>query len=116
MRRKMSTFRIGLILSAFFFLVSCYRVIYLEETDPLTAEAGNEVFNDSYIHSIELFMSSEDWQAIIEEAAVYENTNPKRPYYEALCIFDGTLLANPIGQSVNQSFLLPQTKQLHVLT
>ena len=66
MRRMMSTLRIALILAANLFLASCYRVVYLEETDPLTADAGKEVFNDSFIHSVELYMSERDWQAIIE--------------------------------------------------
>lgn len=100
------------VLLLLFFLVeaSCYRVVYLEETDPSTAETGNEVFNESYIHSVELFMSGRDWQAIIEEAAAYENTNPKRPFYQALCIFDGTLLSNPIGLRLKGHISIPLSR------
>jgi spore coat protein CotH len=87
----------GLFLAMILLVTGCYRVVYLEETDPETAFAGNNVFDDSFIHSVELFLSREDWQAIIDEAAAYENTNPKRPYYQALLIFDGTLLNAPVG-------------------
>lgn len=99
-----------MILSVTFSVVSCYREVYLEDSDPLRAEAGKEVFNDSYIHSVELFMSDRDWQAIIEEAAAYENTNPKRPYYEALCIFDGSLLGHPIGIRLKGHISIPLSR------
>lgn len=89
---------------------SCYREVYPEETDALTADAGKQVFNDACIHSVELFMSHEDWQAIIDEAAVYENTNPKRPYYQALCIFDGTLLNNPVGIRLKGHISIPLSR------
>ena len=106
----MSTLRITLILSIMLSPASCYRVVYLEEVDPITAEAGNQVFNDSYIHSLELFMSERDWQAIIGEAMAYENTNPDRPYYEALCIFDGNLVGNPIGIRLKGHISIPLSK------
>ena len=99
-----------MILSVTFSLVSCYREVYLEDSDPLTAEAGKVVFNDTYIHSVELFMSDRDWQSIIEEAAAYENTNPKRPYYEALCIFDGTLLGHPVGIRLKGHISIPLSR------
>ena len=91
-------------------LTSCYRLVYLDETDPETANAGNRVFDDSYIHTIELFMSAEDWQAIIDEAEVYENTNPDRPFYQSLLIFDGELMNNPIGIRLKGHISIPLSR------
>lgn len=91
-------------------LASCYRVAYLVEADPEIVNAGRAVFDDSYIHSVELYLSAEDWQALIEEAAVYENTNPKRPYYKALLIFDGKLLDKPIGIRLKGHISIPLSR------
>jgi len=59
--------------------------------------AGLEVFDESIIHTVELTVAGTDWQAIIDEAEAYENTNPDRPYYHAQLRFDGKTLESDIG-------------------
>ncbi len=59
--------------------------------------AGVAVFDDSKVHTVELTISPSDWQKIIQEAAEYENTNPKRPYYPAQLVFDGAPAGGDIG-------------------
>jgi len=88
---------VGLILLNWILLPSCYRLVYIEDENPETGPAGIQVFNESVIHTVELSIAENDWQAIIEEADAYENTNPDRPYYQAQLRFDGELMDNDIG-------------------
>ena len=76
---------------------SCYRVEEVWESEPEDGSAGLEVFDESLVHTVELTLSGADWNAIIDEAEAYENTNPDRPYYETRLIFDGQTLDYPIG-------------------
>jgi spore coat protein CotH len=87
----------GLILFIWVSAVACYRTVIIPEENPETGPAGLEVFDESIIHTIELTLSAEDWQAIIDEAAAYENVNPDRPYYHAQLRFDGKTMDNDIG-------------------
>jgi len=87
----------GLILFIWVSVVSCYRTVIIPEENPETGPAGLEVFDESYVHTIELTLSEADWTAIKEEAAAYENVNPDRPYYRAQLRFDGEALDNDIG-------------------
>ncbi len=59
--------------------------------------AGLVVFDNTTVHTVDVTLSSQDWQAIIDEAAIYENTNPDRPYYRAQARFDGKALDGDIG-------------------
>jgi len=61
------------------------------------SDAGQRVFDDTIIHTVALQLGAADWQAIIDEAAAYENTNPTRPYYRAKVTFDGEALTGDIG-------------------
>jgi spore coat protein CotH len=88
---------IGLILINGILVVSCYRLVYIEDEIPETGPAGIKIFNISFIHTVELSIAENDWQAIIDEAAAYENTNPVRPYYHAQLSFDGKMLDSDIG-------------------
>ena len=88
---------IGLILIIGVLVASCYRLVYVEDEIPETGPAGIRVFNESVIHTVELSIAEDDWQAIIDEADAYENTNPDRPYYHAQLSFDGEMLDNDIG-------------------
>ena len=76
---------------------SCYRVEEVWETEPEKGKAGLEVFDESLVHTVDLTLSASDWNAIIDEAEAYENTNPERPYYQARLIFDGHTLDHPVG-------------------
>jgi spore coat protein CotH len=76
---------------------ACYRVEEVWDTESESVNAGMEVFDESMVHTVELTLSGTDWNAIIDEAEAYENTNPERPYYQAQLIFDGQALAHPIG-------------------
>jgi spore coat protein CotH len=87
----------GLILFGCLLFASCERIVYLEDENADEGPAGLVVFDESLIHRVELFLSEADWQAIIEEAAAYENVNPKRPYYSAHMHFDGQVMDNDIG-------------------
>ena len=78
----------GLILLSWVLVASCERL-----EDP----AFPEVFDESFVHTVELLLSEVDWQAIIEEADAYENVNPVRPYYHAQLRFDGQTLDGDIG-------------------
>ncbi len=86
-----------LILLIWIAVSSCYRLVYLEDDLRESGPAGIKVFNESIIHSVELTIAEADWQAIIDEAAAYENTNPDRPYYQAQLRFDGETLEYDIG-------------------
>jgi len=90
-------FIISLFLLNWILLPSCYRLVYIEDEFPETGPAGIKVFNESVIHTVELSMAENDWQAIIDEADAYENTNPDRPYYQAQLRFDGKMLDSDIG-------------------
>jgi len=88
---------IGLFLLIGIVMPSCYRL-----EDPMDSEEeiftdDVDVFNESIIHFVELFLSEDDWQAIIDEADAYENVNPVRPYYHAQLRFDGVSLKYDIG-------------------
>ena len=87
----------GLILLNWILVTSCERVVYLDDNNPDAEYAGLEVFDESFVHTLELFLSEASWQAIIEEAAAYENVNPDRPYYHAQLSFDGETLDSDIG-------------------
>jgi len=87
----------GLILLNWILVTSCERVVYLDDNNPDAEYAGLEVFDESFVHTLELFLSEASWQAIIEEAAAYENDNPARPYYHAQLSFDGETLDSDIG-------------------
>jgi len=88
---------IGLLLLNGILFTSCYRLVYVDDENPETGPAGIRVFNESVIHTVELSIAEKDWQAIIDEASAYENTNPDRPYYQAQLSFDGKVLDNDIG-------------------
>ena len=66
-----------------------------QEADP--AHAGDRVFDDSRIHTIQIELGAADWQAIIDAADAYENVNAKFPYAPARVAFDGEELAGDIG-------------------
>ena len=68
-----------------------------DTSSPSDDPAGGEVFDDTIVHSVALELGASDWQAIIDEAAAYENTNPRRPYYRARVTFDGETLDGDIG-------------------
>jgi len=85
------------ILLNFLLASSCERLEGPLEKNPDPSTAGKRVFEESVIHTLALQLAAEDWQAIIEEAAAYENTNPERPYYRAQLIFDGEMLNDDIG-------------------
>jgi spore coat protein CotH len=87
----------GLILLSWIIVVSCERLVDPVDGNLDTALAGLEVFDESIIHTVELFLSEGDWQAIISEAEAYENVNPIRPYYYAQLHFDGKKLDSDIG-------------------
>ena len=91
----------GLILLNWILVTSCERVVYLDDNNPDAEFAGHEVFDESFVHTLELFLSEASWQAIIEEAAAYENVNPDRPYYHAQLSFDGETLDSDIGIRLN---------------
>ena len=63
----------------------------------LPAPAGSIVFDDSFVHAIDLTLAAADWQAIIDEAAAYVNDNADRPYYPAQASFDGDPLDGDVG-------------------
>jgi spore coat protein CotH len=87
----------GLLVLNWILLPSCYRLVYIEDEFTETGPAGTKVFNESVIHTVELSMAENDWQAIIAEAGAYENTNPDRPYYQVQLRFDGEMLEADIG-------------------
>jgi len=88
---------IGLILLNGILFTSCYRLVYVDDENPETGPAGISVFNESVVHTVALSIAEKDWQAIIDEASAYENTNPDRSYYQAHLSFDGKVLDNDIG-------------------
>lgn len=68
------------------------------DDDPTTSTpAGDSVFDDSFVHSLELELGPEDWQSIIDEAAAYVNDNSEHPYCRARVRFDGGALAADVG-------------------
>jgi len=87
----------GFILLNWILVASCDRLEDPADENPQTDPADLEVFDETIVHSVELTLSAADWQAIIDEAEVYENTNPKRPYYRAQISFDGHSLDHDIG-------------------
>jgi len=87
----------GLILLNWILVISCDRLDDPADENPQTNPADLEVFDESIVHTVELTLSAADWQAIIDEAEAYENTNPKRPYYHAQISFDGNRLDHDIG-------------------
>lgn len=58
---------------------------------------GLKVFDNTVVHTVKLVLAKADWQAIIDEAAAYENNNAKRPYYHAVLTFDGEEVDGDIG-------------------
>jgi spore coat protein H len=70
---------------------------WAEDGGGATEAAGKRVFDESKVHDIKLVVDATDWQAIVAEAAAYENTNPKRPYYRAKVNFDGEDIEGEIG-------------------
>jgi len=87
----------GLILLTWLLAGSCDPLKDSVDGNQETDFAGLQVFDGSIIHTIELFLSEDDWQAIINEAEAYENVNPIRPYYHAELRFDGKKLDNDVG-------------------
>lgn len=86
-----------LITLVLFAVASCDTLNDSGKGDPDNDSAGFKVFDESFVHTVELFLSEDDWLAIISEAEAYENTNPVRPYYNAKIRFDGEALDSDIG-------------------
>jgi spore coat protein CotH len=87
----------GFILLTFLLIASCDSLKDSGKGSMETDFAGFEVFDESNVHTVELFLSEDDWQAIIDEAETYQNVNPIRPYYHAQLRFDGKTLESDIG-------------------
>ncbi len=68
-----------------------------DDTAGPVEDPGERVFSNTAVHTVALTLAPQDWQAIIDEAAVYVNDNPKRPYYPARLVFDGDELDGDIG-------------------
>ena len=69
----------------------------LKEDGGKVENPGKKVFEMSLVHEIEIEIAVDDWQAIIDEAAVYVNNNPARPYYRAKVSFDDEKLDGDVG-------------------
>lgn len=67
------------------------------EADVVETPPGDDVFAEGVVHTVSLTLAAGAWDAIIAEAAAYENTNPDRPYYPAQLTFDGAALSGDIG-------------------
>lgn len=78
-------------------VASCDALNDSGKEDPDSNSAGFKVFDESFVHTVELSLSEDDWLAIINEAKAYENNNPVRPYYNAKIRFDGEVLDSDIG-------------------
>jgi spore coat protein CotH len=59
--------------------------------------AGDRVFDESFVHQIELELAPTDWQSIIDEAAAYVNDNSEYPYFRTRAKVDGDELDGDIG-------------------
>jgi spore coat protein H len=70
---------------------------FADSDEVATDTNGDTVLDDSKIHTIDLELPASDWQAIIDEAAAYENNNADYPYAAASLTFDGTELAGDVG-------------------
>ena len=63
----------------------------------LSSSPGDQVFDASVVHQIEVTLAPENWQAIIDAAAAYVNDNREYPYYRARVAFDGEELNGDVG-------------------
>ena len=75
--------------------------------DVSNRDAGDRVFDESVVHTINLELSADDWAAIEETADAYENVNAEFPYYEATLSFDGEELDGRVGVRLKGHISIP---------